>query len=135
MTSALPMIVTQPINNRRTSKPSGQKAPLQPKEVWAIRVRLQLAKRARDLALFNLAIDSKLRGCDLVHLKVADVAQMDGVRARASVIQKKTGCSQKIYEEQYEVELLEGDQTGMVGWLQAKFLDFGDEPPPGDLSD
>ena len=51
------------------------------------------------------------------------------------VIQKKTGCSQKIYEEQYEVELLEGDQTGMVGWLQAKFLHFGDEPPPGDLSD
>jgi integrase len=91
MNSALPVIVTQPANSRRTGKPSGQKAPLQPKEVWAIRVRLQLAKRTRDLALFNLAIDSKLRGCDLVHLKVADVFQMGEVRARASVIQKKTG--------------------------------------------
>ena len=76
MTCALPMIVPQPINNRRNRKPSGQKAPLQPKEVWAIRVRLQLAGRIRDLALFNLAIDSKLRGCDLVRLKVADIAQM-----------------------------------------------------------
>ncbi len=57
MTCALPMIVPQPINNRRNRKPSGQKAPLQPKEVWAIRVRLQLAGRIRDLSLFNLAID------------------------------------------------------------------------------
>jgi hypothetical protein len=51
----------------------GQKRPLKPKEVWAIRVRLQLERRRRDLALFNLAIDSKLRGCDLVRLRVDDV--------------------------------------------------------------
>ncbi len=51
----------------------GQKRPLQPKHVWAIRVRLEIAHRTRELALFNLAIDSKLRGCDLVRLKVADV--------------------------------------------------------------
>ncbi|MDA8870964.1 integrase, partial [Rhizobiaceae bacterium] len=51
----------------------GQKRPLLPKHVWAIRVRLELAKATRDLALFNTAIDSKLRGCDLVTLKVADV--------------------------------------------------------------
>jgi integrase len=86
------MIVPQKTKDRAKRAPSGQKAPLQPKEVWAIRVRLQLAKRARDLALFNLAIDSKLRGCDLVRLKVADVAQMGEVRTRASVIQKKTGA-------------------------------------------
>jgi integrase len=92
MTHALPMIVPQAAKTRRTAKPSGQKAPLQPKEVWAIRVRLQLAKRIRDLALFNLAIDSKLRGCDLVCLKVTDVAQMGEARSRASVIQKKTGA-------------------------------------------
>lgn len=92
MTHALPMIVPQPANNRPKRAPSGQKAPLQPKEVWAIRVRLQMAQRVRDLALFNLAIDSKLRGCDLVCLKVADVAQMGESRARASVIQKKTGA-------------------------------------------
>ena len=52
---------------------TGQKRPLKPKDVWAIRVRLQLGHRARDLALFNLAIDSKLRGCDLVRLQVDDV--------------------------------------------------------------
>jgi len=91
MTIALPMILPEPANDRRSRKPSGQKAPLQPKEVWAIRVRLQLAKRVRDLALFNLAIDAKLRGCDLVRLKVTDVAQMGETRSRASVIQKKTG--------------------------------------------
>ena len=92
MTSPLPIIRPQFGNIRRISKPIGQKAPLQPKEVWAIRVRLQLAKRVRDLALFNLAIDSKLRGCDLVCLKVTDVAQMGEARSRASVIQKKTGA-------------------------------------------
>ena len=92
MTHALQMIVPQPTDNGRKRPPSGQKAPLQPKEVWAIRVRLQMAKRIRDLALFNLAIDSKLRGCDLVCLRVADVAQMGETRARASVIQKKTGA-------------------------------------------
>lgn len=52
----------------------GQKAPLKLKEIWAIRIRLQLAEKTRDLALFNLAIDSKLRACDLVSLKVYDVA-------------------------------------------------------------
>ena len=52
----------------------GQKSPLKLKEIWAIRIRLQLAKRTRDLALFNLAIDSKLRGCDVVALKFEDVA-------------------------------------------------------------
>jgi integrase len=92
MTRTLPMIIPQPTVDRRTTKPTGQKAPLQPKEVWAIRVRLQLAQRIRDLALFNLAIDAKLRGCDLVCLKVADVAQMGEARSRASVIQKKTGA-------------------------------------------
>src|SRR5438094_54400 len=51
----------------------GQKRPLRRRKVWAIRVRLQLEKRKRDLALFNLAIDSKLRGCDLVQLRVSDV--------------------------------------------------------------
>ncbi|MEO1495442.1 MAG: integrase, partial [Pseudomonadota bacterium] len=51
----------------------GQKRPLLPKHVWAIRVRLEIAENVRDLALFNTAIDSKLRGCDLVRLKVADV--------------------------------------------------------------
>jgi len=53
----------------------GQKPPLKPKEIWSLRIRLQLANKARDLALFNLAIDSKLRGCDLVSLRVGEVCQ------------------------------------------------------------
>jgi integrase len=69
----------------------GQKPPLQAKHVWAVRTRLQLAKRRRDLALFNLAIDSKLRGCDLVSLSVGDVAPHGYAMERATVRQKKTG--------------------------------------------
>src|ERR1700730_4615081 len=58
----------------------GQKRPLKPKDVWTIRVRLQMEKRRRDLAMFNLAIDSKLRGCDLVRLKIDDVLRRESVR-------------------------------------------------------
>ena len=68
----------------------GQKRPLLPKQVWAIRARLELAGNLRDLALFNLAIDSKLRGCDLVRLRVADLVVGDRVRERVTVIQSKT---------------------------------------------
>jgi hypothetical protein len=68
----------------------GQKPPLKLKEIWAIRIRLQLDHRARELALFNLAIDGKLRGCDLVRLCVQDVVQGIHVAARAIVMQKKT---------------------------------------------
>ncbi|MBT3473622.1 MAG: tyrosine-type recombinase/integrase [Gammaproteobacteria bacterium] len=68
----------------------GQKPPLKPKEVWAIRARLQLAENIRDLALFDLAIDSKLRGCDLVSLKISDVMQGIHVASRAIVMQHKT---------------------------------------------
>lgn len=68
----------------------GQKRLLLPKHVWAIRVRLEIAKNHRDLALFNLAIDSKLRGCDLVRLRVADVYAAGQIKERASIIQSKT---------------------------------------------
>ena len=68
----------------------GQKPPLKLKEIWAIRIRLQLDQRTRELALFNLAIDSKLRGCDLVALRVHDVVQGGHVANRAIVMQKKT---------------------------------------------
>jgi hypothetical protein len=67
-----------------------QKPPLKLKEVWEIRIRLQLSKRLRELALFNLAIDSKLRGCDLVKLKVMDVVHGDQVAKRAMVMQQKS---------------------------------------------
>ena len=87
--------------NRRKSIPAthvpwnkgklcGQKKPLKLQEIWAIRIRLQLADNAHDLALFNLAIDSKLRACDLVKLKVSDVATGGRVQSRAQVLQQKT---------------------------------------------
>jgi integrase len=69
----------------------GPKPPLLPKHVWAIRTRLQMRRRVRDLALFNLAIDSKLRGCDVVSLKVEDIAPHGYAMERATVRQKKTG--------------------------------------------
>ena len=69
----------------------GQKLPLKPKDVWTIRVRLQMKDRRRDLAMFNLAIDGKLRGCDLVRLQVDDVYAGGRVWDRGTVIQKKTG--------------------------------------------
>lgn len=71
-------------------KLTGQKVPLKPKGVWAIRVRLQLRHQVRDLALFNLAIDSKLRACDLVSLRVCDVAHGEHVCSRATVMHRKT---------------------------------------------
>jgi integrase len=69
----------------------GQKRPLLPRHVWSIRVRLEMAGNARDLALFNMAVDSKLRGCDLVALRVRDVFVAGRVKERTSMIQSKTG--------------------------------------------
>ncbi len=68
----------------------GQKPPLKLKEIWAIRIRLEIANKIRDLALFNLAIDSKLRGCDLVKIRVLDVSHGGNVARRAKVMQQKT---------------------------------------------
>jgi integrase len=69
----------------------GARPPLRPKHVWAIRTLLQMEKQTRDLALFNLAIDSKLRGCDVVAIKVDDVAPNGYALDRATVRQRKTG--------------------------------------------
>ena len=69
----------------------GQKRPLKPKDVWAIRVRLELHGSRRDVALFDLAIDSKLRASDLVRLKIQDVYVRSRARERTTIIQKKTG--------------------------------------------
>ena len=72
------------------SKLVGQKPPLKPKDIWAIRIHLQNEARIRDLAMFNLAIDSKLRGCDLVNLRVRDITHGDQILGRAMVVQRKT---------------------------------------------
>ena len=76
----------EPWNN---GKLIGQKAPLKRKDIWGTRVRLQIANRVRDLALFNLGIDSKLRACDLVKLRVRDVCHGQRVAARAILMQQK----------------------------------------------
>jgi hypothetical protein len=84
------------------------------KEVWKIRIRLQLGKRLRELALFNLAIDSKLRGCDLVKLKVRDVAHGDQVSKRAMVMQQKT-------HQPIQFEITEPTRASVMDWIkQAK---------------
>ena len=72
-------------------KLTGAKPPLRPKHIWSIRTKLQVEGRTRDLAMFNLAIDSKLRGCDVIALKVEDVAPSGYSVDRATVRQKKTG--------------------------------------------
>ena len=91
----------------------GQKRPLRPKDVWTIRVRLQLDGRKRDLAMFNLSIDSKLRGCDLVRLQVNDVCVGGRVRDRAVVIQKKTG-------RPVQFELTEQTRRAVQDWLDRR---------------
>lgn len=69
----------------------GQKRPLQISHIWGIRIRLELEGQTRDLALFNLGLDSKLRGCDLVKLKVSDVVCGRSAMRRTHVVQQKTG--------------------------------------------
>lgn len=93
----------------------GQKAPLKLKEIWAIRVRLELSQRTRDLALFNLAIDSKLRACDLVKLKVRDISNGDRVTSRAIVMQQKTGRS-------VQFEITEHTRKSITDWIKASEL-------------
>src|SRR5215213_6788026 len=93
-------------------KLTGAKPPLRPKHVWSIRTRLQVQGRTRDLAMFNLAIDSKLRGCDVVALKVEDVAPNGYSVDRATVRQKKTGRPVRF-------ELTEQTRQAVDGYIRA----------------
>jgi integrase len=88
----------------------GQKAPLRLKDIWAIRVRLQLAERTRELALFNLAVDSKLRSCDLVKLRVRDITHGDRVASRAIVMQQKT-------HRPVQFEITEQTREAVSSWI------------------
>ena len=80
----------EPFGDISNGAPRGQKRPLRLREVWAIRARLEMMGAVRNLALLNLAIDSKLRGCDLVSLKVSDVFSAGPIRERGTIIQRKT---------------------------------------------
>ena len=106
----------------------GQKRPLKPMEVWTIRVQLQLEQHRRDLALFNLAIDSKLRGCDLVQLQVKDVSVGGRVRERATVIQRKTG-------RPVQFEITEQTRAAIRDWLADTAPRFGQHLFPSRFHD
>jgi integrase len=95
---------------------TGQKSPLQPKHVWAIRTRLQLANKTRDLALFNLAIDSKLRGCDVVRLRTEEIAPNGVCVDRATIRQRKTGRPVRF-------EITEQTRQSVLAHLKDKNLD------------
>ena len=97
----------------------GQKAPLKLKEVWAIRFRLQEGSRNRELALFNLAIDSKLQACDLVGLRVNDVTRGGRVVSRAMIVQRKTG-------QPVQFEITEQARESVEAWLNEGQLRPGD---------
>jgi integrase len=93
----------------------GQKPPLRPKDVWAIRIHLQITHAIRDLALFNLAIDSKLRGCDLVSLRVRDVTRGNQVLPQSLVVQRKT-------QRPVQFELTEPTRSAVGAWLEKASL-------------
>lgn len=106
----------------------GQKAPLRLKDIWAIRVRLQIAEKTRDLALFNLAIDSKLRACDLVKLRVRDIAHGDRVAPRAIVMQQKT-------QRPVQFEITEQTRDALGNWTRHAMLRAEDFLFPSRLHD
>jgi integrase len=104
-------IQTQPNTPlRNENRRIGPKSPLKLKEIWAIRIRLQLGKCTRELALFNLAIDSKPRGCDLVRLQVGDIALGGRAVARATVVQRKT-------RRPVQFELTEQTRDALEAWI------------------
>ena len=105
--------------SNRSPKLVGQKPPLKPKEVWAIRIRLQIKGMRRDLALFNLAIDSKLRSCDLVALRVSDVALGASIKERTTIVQQKTG-------RPVQFEITEQTREAVMAWIRMQDLHQGD---------
>jgi len=96
-----------------TAKLIGPKPPLKPKHIWAIRQQLKNKRQVRDLALFNCAIDTKLRGCDLVKLRVSDIALGGAIRSRSTIIQQKTG-------RPVPFEITEPTREALVAWLAAR---------------
>ncbi len=88
----------------------GQKAPLRLRDIWSIRVRLQISEKTRDLALFNLAIDSKLRACDLTKLRVRDIAHGMQVTPRAIVMQQKT-------HRPVQFEITDQTRAALEAWI------------------
>jgi hypothetical protein len=117
-------ISNQPIQHRspwNKGRLVGQKPPLKLQEIWAIRVRLQIANHRRDLALLNQAIDSKLKSCDLVKLKVLDIAHGVNILKRAMAIQQKT-------LQPVPFETIQQMRESLAIWIASKKLPA--KPPP-----
>jgi len=106
----------------------GQKAPFKLKDIWALRVRLQMENRVRELALFNLGIDSKLRGCDLVGLKVRDICHGDQVASRAMVMQHKT-------QRPVQFEITPATRDAVQKWIKQAGLKADDFVFPSRIHD
>ncbi|GGK67143.1 tyrosine-type recombinase/integrase [Amphritea balenae] len=97
----------------------GQKKPLKLKDIWAIRIRLEIANHCRDLAMFNLAIDSKLRACDLVNLRVRDIAHGSEIQSRAMILQQKT-------QTPVRFELMKHTRESLANWILVAGCGTGD---------
>ena len=97
----------------------GQKLPLKPEQIWSIRVRLEMQNNVRDLALFNLALDSKLRACDLVKLMVRDISHGGGILSRAQIIQQKT-------KQPVQFEITKKTRLALESWVSYANLNFND---------
>jgi integrase len=102
-----------------TGKTVGTKRPLTQKQIWAVRFFLDREGRLRDRALFDLAIDSKLRGCDLVKIKIGDLVSGADIRTRAIVIQQKTG-------KPVQFELTADVRASLLAWLDRRGGTAGD---------
>jgi len=102
--------IAKPIEPWNKGKLIGQRPPLKLKEIWGIRIRLQLKNKTRDLAMFNLAIDSKLRSCGLVKLKVRDISTGSGIASRAMVMQQKT-------QQPVQFEITEQTRESIKKWI------------------
>ena len=108
-----PDLVRTPRRPWNAGRLTGAKAPLKPKHIWAIRQHFKSVGAVRDLAMFNTALDAKLRGCDLVKLKIADVAQGGVVRQRSTIVQQKTG-------RPVPFEITEPARDALAHWLEVR---------------
>lgn len=97
----------------------GQKLPLKLEEIWSIRTRLDISNNLRELTMFNLALDCKLRACDFVKLKVKDIAHGKTVQSRAILVQQKTG-------KPVQFEITKKTREAITSWIKASYLKTDD---------
>lgn len=108
-----PDLFKLPLKSWNAGRIIGPKAPLKPKHIWSIRQQLKTTRRVRDLALFNCALDAKLRACDMVKLRVSDVAPGGALRQRSIVIQQKTG-------RPVPFEITDATREALAAWLELR---------------